>query len=518
MANRATSSRRALLTVASFAALLLVPAPSGSAPKQKQPKPRTVDFELVSARAERLARTPYREPEKVPRWMLQMGYDAWRGIRFRPERALWRAGASPFTVQFFHTGLLYDRAVAINLVDQQGVQRMRFSPSLFDYGNNQFESRIPPEAGFAGFRVHAPIKTPPYHDEVIVFLGASYFRGVGKRQAFGLSARGIAIDTALSSGEEFPWFREFWLMRPALDDRELTFYALLDGPRVAGAYRFQLRPGEQTNVDVQARLFFRDRVQKLGLAPLTSMFLIGENALERIVDYRPEVHDSDGLLIRTESEEWIWRPLDVDRELQLSSFQVRNPRGFGLLQRDRSFEHYQDLEARPEQRPCGWVEPQGEWGEGVIELVEIPTRTDANDNVVAFFSPSRTPAPGTPFDFSYRLSWYGDDPSRPPGGRAISTRRDRLEARDAHRFVVDFEGEKLRALAADTVVRGAVTVDAKRDEGDVLLEQQVFKNEVTGGWRLVFLIRAPDRPVELRAFLAHEADTLTETWSYQLRP
>ncbi len=486
-----------------------------AAPK---PDPTPFGFEQVSARAAQLAKDSYRQPEPVPRWLLQIGYDAWRSIRFRPERSLWRGAASPFSVQFFHTGLLYDRAVAVNVVDQQGVHRIRFSPSLFDYADNQFESRVPPEAGFAGFRVHAPIKNPNYHDEVIVFLGASYFRAVGKRQAFGLSARGIAIDTAVSAGEEFPWFREFWLVRPTLESRELTLFALLDGPRVTGAYRFVVRPGEQTRVDVHARIFLRAAVEKLGLAPLTSMFLIGENALERPVDYRPEVHDSDGLLIRTETDEWIWRPLDIDAELRLSAFQVRNPRGFGLLQRDRSFDHYQDLEARADQRPSVWVEPQGDWGEGRIELVEIPTRTDANDNIVAFFAPTRIPPPGTAFDFSYALHWYGEDGARPPGGRAISTRRDRVDARDADRFVVDFEGERLRALAPETVVRGAVSVGAARDASETLLEQQVFKNEVTGGWRLVFLVRTPEEPVELRAFLAHEADTLTETWSYQLSP
>jgi glucans biosynthesis protein len=494
---------------------LVLPGVTGAAPKPKQ---EPFGFEQVAARAERLARESYREPESVPRWLMQIGYDAWRSIRFRPERALWRGAAAPFSVQFFHTGLLYDRAVTINVVDQQGVHRIRFSTSLFDYADNQFESRIPPEVGFSGFRVHAPIKTASYHDEVIVFLGATYFRAVGKRQAFGLSARGIAIDTALRSGEEFPWFREFWLVRPALESRELTLFALLDGPRVTGAYRFVVRPGEQTRVDVQARLFLRSAVEKLGLAPLTSMFLVGENAQERPVDYRPEVHDSDGLLIRTASEEWIWRPIDVDSELRVSGFQVRNPRGFGLLQRDRTFDHYQDLEARADQRSSAWVEPHGDWGEGRVELVEIPTRTDANDNIVALFASAKIPPPHTPFDFAYTLYWYGDDPARSPGGRATSTRRDRLDARDAHRFVVDFEGERLRALPAGTVVRGAVTVGSGRDESDALLEQQVFKNEVTGGWRLVFLVRSPDEPVELRAFLAHEADTLTETWSYQLRP
>ena len=83
-------------------------------------------------------------------------------------------------------------------------------------------------------------------------------RASARDQVFGLSARGLAIDTAESWGEEFPWFREFWLVTPAPNAKELTIYALLDSPRVTGAYRFAVEPGEQTRVDVECRLFLRE--------------------------------------------------------------------------------------------------------------------------------------------------------------------------------------------------------------------------------------------------------------------
>lgn len=477
------------------------------------------DLDDVAEKAERLARIDFREPaDQVPRWLLEITYDQWRQVRFRPDQALWREGGSPFQVQFFHPGLFYNRIVAINVVDAEGVHPVGFSPSQFDYGESAFASRVPQDLGYAGFRLHYPIKKRDYFDEVIVFVGASYFRAVGKEEGFGISARGLAIDTALRSGEEFPFFREFWLVRPASGAKEMVVYALLDSPSAAGAYRFVVRPGPQTVVDVEARIFLRRAVQKLGIAPLTSMFLHGENTLRCREDFRPEVHDSDGLLLAFESGEWLWRPVDNPNTLQVNGFQMTNPRGFGLLQRDRSFAHYQDLETRQEMRPSVWVAPRGDWGKGRVELVEIPTRDDTNDNIVAFWVPESEPEIGKALPFSYSMSWYGDDASRPPGGRVISTRRDRGTAEDAYRFVVDFAGKKLQSIPAERVLRGVVTVVGGEEQA-VLLDQHVVKNPIDGSWRLVFQVRPETNdPIELRAFLDLGGDTLTETWSYSLVP
>jgi glucans biosynthesis protein len=408
----------------------------------------------------------------------------------------------------------------VNAVDAEGVEKVAFSPTLFDYGRNDFASRVPQDLGFAGFRVHFPIKKPDYKDEAIVFLGASYFRAVGRDHAYGLSARGVAVDTALPTGEEFPWFKEFWLVRPAPQARELELYALLDSPRLTGAYRFVVHPGEQTLVDVECRLFLREAVGKLGIAPLTSMFFYGENTLEQPVDFRPEVHDSDGLLLHDGGGEWIWRPLENPRTLSVSSFRLSSPRGFGLVQRDRDFDHYQDLETRQETRPSVWIAPSGDWGGGAVELVEIPTQQDIHDNVVAFWVPERAPEPaGGPFQFAYRMSWYSDDPLRPPGGRTVGTRRDRGTQGDAYRFVVDFVGKGLESLPTETVLRGVVSARATGGEPGEILEQIVVQNPVTRGWRLTFQVRPRGSdPLELRAFLQHGEDTLTETWSYLLKP
>jgi len=478
------------------------------------------DLDDVAGRAAKLAKKPYKDPRgSVPDWLLQISYDQWRDIRFRPDQALWRGQRSSFEVQFFHPGLFYDRTVKVNVVDAQGVREAGFSPSHFDYGRNDFASRVPQDLGYAGFRVHFPIKKAEYKDEVIVFLGASYFRAVGRDQAYGLSARGLAIDTALPTGEEFPWFREFWLVRPSPQAQQLELYALLDSPRATGAYRFVVQPGEQTLVDVEARVYLREPVGKLGIAPLTSMFFFGENTPERPVDFRPEIHDSDGLLLQDGTGEWIWRPLENPRTLTIGSFRLTSPKGFGVIQRDRDFDHYQDLETRQETRPSVWVAPAGDWGAGHVELVEIPTQQDIHDNTVAYWVPESVPPVGEALPFAYRLSWYGNDPQRPPGGRAIATRRDRGTYEDAHRFVIDFEGEKLAALPPETVLRGIVTAAPAGGEAGELLEQVVVHNPVTRGWRLIVQVRPRGGdPVELRAFLQHGDDTLTETWTYLLKP
>ncbi len=479
---------------------------------------KTFDFDAVNKRAQALAKRPYQERSSVPNWLLEISYDQWRDIRFRPEHALWQKRNLPFQVQFFHPGLFYNRIVAIHVIDAEGVHRVAFSPDQFDYGKNDFASRVPQNLGYAGFRLHYPIKTSAYRDEVIVFLGASYLRAVGRDQVFGLSARGLGIDTASETGEEFPYFREFWLVRPTPEAPDIGVYALLDSPRLTGAYHFVIRPGVKTLVQVDMRIFRRQAVEKLCIAPLTSMFFFGENSPEYVEDFRPEVHDSDGLLLAAENGEWLWRPLQNHRRLHVSTFELRSPKGFGLLQRNRNFDHYQDLETRPDLRPSTWITPRGDWGTGHVELVEIPSKSEQNDNIVAFWVPKELPPVEEPVSFAYELSWYGEDGSRPPAGRVLATRRDRGTLEDAYRFVVDFAGGRLNELPEESVLRGVVSFGTNAAEAE-LLEQHVVKNPVTGGFRLTFQVRPhANEPLEMRAFLQHGSDALTETWSYVLLP
>lgn len=480
------------------------------------------DLEDVAKRAQALAAQPYKQPESpLPKELLDLSYDQYRDIRFKPDQSIWRNRDLPFELQLFHTGLYFKHPVRINMITADGVRPFPFKPSLFDYGrlNPQLDPSKYQDIGYAGLRVHTHMNNPQYKDEVLVFQGASYFRALGQGQRYGLSARGLAVDTAMLSGEEFPVFTEFWVSWPRAKDEHLVIYALLDSKRVTGAYRFDLRPGVNTTMDVQSRVFLRENVSKLGIAPLTSMFLFGENQRANSEDYRPEVHDSDGLMVHTGSGEWIWRPLINPKRLIVTSFSTTNPKGFGLMQRDREFMRYEDLEARYELRPSAWVTPKGDWGPGRVELVMIPTPDETNDNIVAYWVPDNPPPVGRGVDMNYRLSWQMNEETRPPAGWALQSRKGHgwiREADNSIRMIVDFDGPKLRELKPDAKVLGAMWLN---DNGE-LMERQVFRNEVTGAWRLSFRFRRLDdeKPVEMRAFLKNDQDVLSETWSYLLAP
>jgi periplasmic glucans biosynthesis protein len=478
------------------------------------------NIDNVASLAKRLAAEPFKPPQSIPDFLTQLSYDDYRDIRFDPEQSIWKDAGTNFQVQLIHPGLYYAQSVAINTYDTQGIRKVPFSPKLFSYGRNKFADKIPTDLGFAGFRLTYPLYKKNEYNHVIVFAGASYFRAVAKNQVFGLSARGLAIDTGLSSGEEFPTFKEFWLERPPQQARVMKVYALLDSQSLTGAYEFVVRPGERTALDVKARLFERKRVKELGIAPLTSMFFYGEERPRPPADWRPEVHDSDGLLIASSTGEWIWRPLVNPERLQVSYFELDNPRGFGLLQRDRRFSNYEDLETRHELRPNAWITPIGNWGKGQIKLVEIPSPKETNDNIVAYWVPRNLPPAGQPIEISYRMSFQSEDPLDAASGHVTDTRVGIGDKEDVKRFILDFDGGKLKSLPANTALKAVISVG----QDGQLVQQNTFKNPVTGGWRVAFQVKPPkDKPLQLRAFLQHDKnattkDILTETWSYLLQP
>ena len=478
-------------------------------------------FDTVAEAAHRLAQSPYRPPARsLPAALLkpQFTYDQHRDIRFRPDRALWRAQGLPFEMMFFHPGWLFEFPVTINEVEAGKVRHVAFDTRDFDYGKNGVNRQGFGDLGFAGFRVHYPLNNNAYKDEVAVFLGASYFRAVARGGRYGLSARALAVDTVGGKGEEFPRFVEFWVERPSANAKSLTIHALLDSPRVSGAYRFVVTPGDSTTIEVQSRIFLREPVATLGIAPLTSMFFSGENQAPDQDDFRPEVHDSDGLALHTGEHEWIWRPLVNPPSLMVSSFATTNPRGFGLMQRDRKFAHYEDLEARYELRPSTWIEPLGDWGAGRVELVQFPIQDETDDNAVAYWVPAKLPPPGQPLDLSYRMSWQSKNDRMPPQAWVVQSRRGhgytRTKVGDEVQYVLDFDGPALRALDPQTVVTAVVTADHNAE----VLYTNVQPNDAAAGLRATLRFKRIDaaKPVELRAFLKTSNETVSETWSYLL--
>ncbi|MFO3723270.1 MULTISPECIES: glucan biosynthesis protein [Pseudomonas] len=468
----------------------------------------------VAAKAKDLAGQKYEAPKSnLPEVFRDMKFADYQKIRFIQEKAEWAKDKTPFKLSFYHQGMHFDTPVKINEVTATTVQEIKYDPSRFEFGDVPHDPETTKHLGYAGFRVLYPINKADKQDEIMTLLGASYFRVVGKGHVYGLSARGLAIDTALPSGEEFPRFTEFWVEKPKPNDKHLVIYALLDSPRSTGAYKLILRPGSDTIVDVKSRVFLREPVSRLGVAPLTSMFLFGPNQPSKVMNYRPALHDSEGLSIHAGNGEWLWRPLNNPKHLAVSSFTVENPRGFGLMQRQRDFSHYEDLDDNYQKRPSAWIEPRGDWGKGTVDLVEIPTADETNDNIVAFWSPEKLPEPGKPFEYDYRLHWTIDEArfQAPDLGSVKQTMRSTGDVKQSNlirqpdgsvAFLVDFQGPALAALAEDTALRSQVSVG---DNAEVV-ENNLRYNPETKGWRLTLRLKVkdPGKSTEMRAALVRD--------------
>lgn len=477
-----------------------------------------VDHAYIRGLAEQRSRQAYRPDRgQIPAYFREMTYDDYRRIRFIPETALWGADNVPYRAEFFHAGYLFRKSVRMHEFTPTHVQPVPFSTKSFDYQDLQvpFFSRW--GLGYAGFKLLHPLNEPGKWDELVSFLGASYFRALGRGQRYGISARGLALNSGGPVAEEFPEFTEFWLGKPEADSESITVHALLEGPSVAGAYTFLLTPGDDTVVEVTATLFFRQAVDVPGLAPMTSMFWFGEGSPTRHGDFRPEVHDSDGLLVATDGDTRLWRPLRNPSGVKLTDFDVPTLTGFGLLQRDRNFASYEDIEGRYDLRPSLWMEPVGAWPPGKVRLVEIPARDEYQDNVVAFWSPASAIVPGQPLELAWRLHWTRT-PTRggPPGWVRATRQTIELGRPRLTKLVVDFEIPGEAQPGPEDEVTAEITLPA----GVTLERQQVMLNEVDFSRRLILHVAAaPDvETAELRARLFAQGRPLTETWIYPWTP
>lgn len=490
-----------------------------------------VNLDYVAQRALERAKKPFHSPRAdLPKILNQdnLDYDKYREIRFRRDRALWTADNLPFRIEFFHPGYLYQEPVHVNEFTLTHTQPIRFVRDFFDYGKLNIADQIPAKTGYAGFRILYALNRTNQLDELGAFLGASYFRLLGKGQCYGESARGLAIDCGESGRpEEFPIFTDWWLGKPSPDDMELRLYAILDSVSCTGAYEFDIRPGDTTVCDVDAVIYLRNTneitavnsnrppIATIGLAPLTSMFWFGKNTERKPDDYRAEVHDSDGLLVHMGNGEVFWRPLDNPPELRHQIFHAPDIRGFGLMQRERDFSAYQDLFNLYHEVPSVWIEPHGDWGDGDLHLVELSTSYEGLDNIVAFWDPKKKPGPLQPLRFGYTMKWTRDPVSE---NRVISTRvGPDAQFAGATQFVVDFAGPKLDAIP-DAQPPSAI---ASCSPNAVIVADTVVRNPFLGSWR-VYLKMQPkpgDRdPVDLRCTLQQGTNVIGETWTYQWSP
>jgi len=475
-------------------------------------------FEDVVARAQQQAAAPYQPPRDTPEFLRAVGYDQYRGMRYEIKYNLWADTGSRFQVTPVMPGGVYAHIIPINVVTESGIEPLAFHKEYFRFDEETLAQQLPDDLGYAGFELSYPMTHRSVQQKFLVFAGASYFRVVNKAGQWGLSARGAAIDTGLPKTEEFPDFVEFWLVQPSREASRMTLYALLDSPRLCGAYEFVITPGPETDLDVRSVLFTRDRIELLGIAPLTSMYFYGENMPRPLGAWRPEVHDSDGLLIEDEAIR-LWRPLLAPRGVRLDEYPERTVHAFGLLQRDREFASYQDQGARYDLRPSTLVETQAGFDKGRVVLVLLPTGNEYNDNVVAFWAPSKPVEAHARMETRYRMRFGDPSIARNQLGEVQRTfvGRDFVGAdkkADSRRFVVDFHGGPLDRLG-QTAVLGA---KLEPEQGTEIIEHQIERIQATGDWRVSILAKpAADQPLALRVTLtALSGAPLTETWSYVL--
>jgi glucans biosynthesis protein len=483
--------------------------------------PQAFDFEWLRGTARRLAQQPYEEPEIRHSELLdRIDFDAYQKIRPRPERSLWQNGGAAFPAQLFHLGRFFKMPVAIHVVVEGESREVLYSPEYFEFGDPGLAEQLPDDLGFAGFRIMDTDTGGPPTDW-LAFLGAAYFRSSGELDQYGMSARAVAIDTAQPWPEEFPRFTQFWLEPQAEGSGRVTIYALMDGPSLTGAYRMDCTNDGAVIMDVQAELFTRKDIARLGIAPMTSMYWFGENDRRSADDWRPEIHDSDGLSIWNGAGERLWRPIVNPPVVRVNSFVDNNPRGFGLLQRDRDFHNYQDDGVFYNRRPSLWAEMIGEWGPGVVQLVEIPTDDEIHDNLVAYWVPQAPVKAGSEWSFHYRLYWVDQEPFPPEqAARVISTRignggiPGQPRPPNTRKFVIDFEGGPLERLEKQDKVMPIVTTT----RGTI---ENVYALQIVGTkrWRGFFDLRVEGRDtVNLRCYLRLDDYPLSETWLYEYTP
>ncbi len=518
--------KTSLATLAVFvrASGLLAVALATAAPALAAIEKLEVNYDYVRRLATDRAGSAYRAPDReLPPRLAELNYDDIRTIRFKPEQALWRNESLPFQLHLFHRTAAAREAVQIREYSSTHVQTLPFIRDFFDYGRLTNLGSLRSSLGYSGFRLHYPLNRPDVFDELVVFHGASYFRALGAGQIYGLSARGLAVDSGVpGKAEEFPIFTEFWIGKPRPGSTSITVYALLDSPGVAGAYEFTIRPGRPTTIDVRVELNARVKMELPGLAPLTSMFWFGKNADRPQGDPRPQVHDSDGLLLETVEGTHLWRPLQNPREILNTDLHAVKPSRFGLMQRERSIAAFEDFEARYHDRPSAWIEPVGDWGEGHVRLVELPTTTEYADNIVAYWVPERKPEPGKPYAYAYKLVWSLEQPDDNKLARVRSTRIGNLPGGGwGQLFWIDFAGSDLAQRKPDNLA-----AQIELGAGSKLRHQTLIRHPGIDGWRVALQVEgdqqlepgAKAKPVELRVRLRDGYEPISETWVYTWQP
>jgi glucans biosynthesis protein len=486
--------------------------------------PQLFSFDALKKAALDMASRPYVGPDlPAPEIVEKIDYEAWGNIRFDSDYAVYANGPGDFPVTFFHLGKFFRKSVEMHVVEGDRERQIIYDPRYFQMPADSVARQLPQGVGFAGFRLQEARdgSLDWRRNDWVAFLGASYFRAIGELYQYGLSARGIALDTAVADRpEEFPDFTKFYI--GAETGETVSIFALLDGPSIVGAYKFQMSRTLSVLMDIESSLFLRRDIARFGIAPLTSMYWFSETMKPTAVDWRPEVHDSDGLAMWTGAGTRLWRPLNNPPRTMASAFKDETPKGFGLLQRDRAFDHYVDG-VFYDRRPSLWVEPIGDWGRGAVQLIEIPTDDEIHDNIVAMWVPEAPVQAGAQFDLHYKLHWVADEPYPSGLARCVATRLGnggqpgQPRPKGVRKFMVEFQGGPLMTVPFGVKPEPELWASRGTFTDYVLVEP--VPDGVPGHWRAQFdLIVDGTDPVDMHCKLKISGADVTETWLFQYHP
>jgi periplasmic glucans biosynthesis protein len=464
------------------------------------------DATLVLDAARQLAQRAFVPPNTaLPEPFTALNAESYQAITHRPERRIWSDENVGYEVEPQHRGSIFTTPVLLSTVEQGLVKRIIYDPLRYNFGKLTPATALG-DIGFSGFKL---LQKGEQSVDFAVFQGATFYRSRARGQEFGAVARALAIKTGDPRGEEFPIFRAFWIERPGTDG-VIMVHAVADSESATAAFRFTLRPGDMTIIDTECTVFARIDIDHIGLGPIQGTYLFGPSRRRNADDVRPQVHDVHGLQMLNGRNEWIWRPLNNPEQLQISSFMDENPKGFGLVQRDRDFNAYQDDDNRFEMRPTIWMEPIGDWGPGAIQLTEIPSNSELNDNIIAYWRPKDVLVAGSRSTFSYRQFWCWVTPERGTIAETIGFRVGRGNSGRRRRCLVEFGGENLAAVEAAGIV---MSLSASPGQ---ILNSKLALNTARKSARITFeLDPGNEQACELRLVLTVGDKAITETWLYR---
>ncbi len=472
-----------------------------------------VDFGpgAVADLARELAKHPFKPiSSDIPDPFKSLSYDQYYDIALKGEARVWSEESVGFVLEPLHRGFQYNNPIQLNLVADNKAYRLIYDTKLFDFGKLKPAANLG-DIGFSGFRILAP-QGGQGLGEIASFQGANFFRAQAEGQVSGLLARALALKIGDPKGEETPVFRSIWIEKPSLVAATLVVHALIDSDSVAGAFQFTIRPGEATIMDTECTLFPRTTIDNFGLATMSATHLLGFMDHKKFNDYRPNVSEVCGLQMLTGAEEWVWRPVTNPGTLQISSFSDNKPRGFGCILRDRDFEDYDDEDNHWEKRPSLWIEPLGDWTEGVVQLIEIPSQSDVNDNILCFWRPKDPLKAGTEVSFAYRQFWCWDPPQRPDLARATHSHSGENGKRQ--RFFVEFTGD----ILGNADLTNAITLTLTAGTGSITMKK-TFADPDRKTFRVLFELDPSNADSsELRLLLQANGKSVSETWLYRWTP